>query len=85
MAIEEGGEARTIYLCQQCYNAKVGAAGQTAFEVVVKEAHRGRLWKVMGNEQFLCGMCEYFTVERAGARTILADAAREKHEGMQGQ
>ena len=34
-----------------------------------------------GSEQFLR---EYFTLKRAGARKILADA-REKQEGMQGQ
>ena len=39
----------------------------------------------MGNEQFIRGMWEYFTLERAGARTIVADAAREKREGIQGQ
>ena len=48
------------------------------------KAHRGRTRKVMGNEQFLRGMW-YFALERAGARTIPADAAREDQEGIQGQ
>ena len=39
----------------------------------------------MGNEQFLSGMWEYFTLERGGARKILADASREQQEGIQGQ
>ena len=43
-----------------------------------KKAHRGTFWNVMGNEQFLRGMWEYFTLGRAGARTIPADAARGK-------
>ena len=30
-------------------------------------------------------MWEYFTLKRARARKILVDAAREKHEGKQGQ
>ena len=30
-------------------------------------------------------MREYLTLETAGARTILADVAREKQEGKQGQ
>ena len=40
-----------------------------------KKAHRGRIWKVVGNEQFLRGMQEHFTLERAWTRKILADAA----------
>ena len=39
----------------------------------------------MGTEQFIRGMRAYFTVERAEVRKILADASREKHEGIQGQ
>ena len=50
-----------------------------------KKAHRGRIWKVKGNERFLRGMWENFTLERAAAREILADAFREKQEGIQGQ
>ena len=50
-----------------------------------KKAHRGRIWTVMGNEQLLHGMWEYFTLERPDARKILADASREKQEGIQGQ
>ena len=30
-----------------------------------KKAHRGRIWKVTGNEQIVRGMCEYFTLKRA--------------------
>ena len=74
MVVEEGGEAHTINLCQQCYNEKVGAAGQTATEIVAlekvveKKAHRGRLWEVMGSEQFLRGMWDHFTLQMAGTR-----------------
>ena len=50
-----------------------------------KNAHRDRIWNVMGNEQLLRGMWEYFTVERAAARKILAEASRGKLEGIQGQ
>ena len=38
-----------------------------------------------GSEQFLCGMWEYFTLKRARARKILADAAQEKQQGKQSQ
>ena len=50
-----------------------------------QKAHRGRIWTMMGNEQLLCGMWDYFTLEREGARKILADAAWEQQEGIQGQ
>ena len=30
-------------------------------------------------------MWEYFTIKRARAKKVLADAAKEKHEGIQGQ
>ena len=39
----------------------------------------------MGNEQFVRGMWEYFTLKRAQAKKILEDAARERQEGIQGQ
>ena len=47
-----------------------------------KKAHPGRIWKVMGNEQLKRGMWEYFTLERAEVRKILADVSREKQEGI---
>ena len=46
--------------------------------VVEKKAHRERIWRFMGNEQFTRGMWEYFSQKRD-------DAAREKQEGIQGQ
>ena len=70
MVVEEGGEARTINLCQQCYNEKFVQQGKQPLDlwawqgVVEKEAPRGRLWKVSGSEQFL----EYSTLERATGR-----------------
>ena len=50
-----------------------------------KNAHRGRLWRIMGNEQFTRGMWEYFIRKRVEAKKIRDDAAREKQEGIQGQ
>ena len=81
MVIEEGGEARTTNLCQQCYNENLAQQGQQSLKlwqwriVVEKKAHRGRIWKVMGKEHFLRGMWEYFVLDRAEARKILAVAA----------
>ena len=62
MVIEEGGEARTINLCPVCCNEKLFQQGKQSLkskewrEVVERKAHRGRLWKIFGSEQFLLGM-----------------------------
>ena len=53
--------------------------------MVDKKARRGRLWKLFGSEHFPGGVWEYFTLKRAVAGKILADAAQEKQEGKQGQ
>ena len=90
MVVEEDGEAYTINLCQQCYNEQLVQVKPRLQvwqweRVVEKKAHRGRIWNVMGNEQFISGMWEYFTLERAEENMILEDASREKQEGIQGQ
>ena len=41
--------------------------------------------KVFGSGQLLLEIWEYFTLKRASARKIVADAAQEKQEGIQGQ
>ena len=75
--VEEGGEAHTINLCQQCYNEKLMQEGKQPLklwqwrEVVEKKAHCGRIWNVKGNEQFLRGMWEYFTLEGQKQETFL--------------
>ena len=43
-----------------------------------KKAHRGKMLKIMGNEQFIRGMCEYFTLRRAEAKKILEDAGKAR-------
>ena len=43
------------------------------------------MWKVMGNEQFIRGVWEYFTLKRAEVKKILDDGSRERQEGIQGQ
>ena len=55
VVVEEGGEAHTINLCQQCYNEQMVQQGKPRLTsrqwraVVEKKAQRGRSWKVMGN------------------------------------
>ena len=84
MVIEEGGEARTTNLRKRCCNQKLVQQGKQSLKsmewrgVVERKAHRGRLWKIFGIEQFLRGMREYSVLKRAGARKLLADAAQEK-------
>ena len=91
MVVEEGGETRTINLCKLCCNGKLVQQGNQPLklwewkEVVEKKAHRCRLWKVFGSEHFLRGRWDYFILKRAWARKILADAAQQKQEVIQGQ
>ena len=87
VVVEDGGEARTVNLCQQCCNERRVQQGEPRMNswqwraVVEKKAHRGRIWRIMGNEQFTRGMWEYLTLKRAEAKRIRDDAAREKQEG----
>ena len=53
--------------------------------MVEKKAHRLGYGRYLEVNNFLRGMRDYFTLERAGARKIPADAAQEKQEGKQGQ
>ena len=61
MVVEEGCEAHTINLCQKRYNEQLVQQGKLRLKLwywrgVVEKAHRGRLRKVFGSEQFLSGM-----------------------------
>ena len=53
VVVEEGGDAHTVNLCQQCYNEQVVQQGKPRLKswqwraVVERKAHRGRIWKVM--------------------------------------
>ena len=53
--------------------------------MVEQKAHRGRLWKMLGKDEFIQGMWEYFSLERATATQFLKDAEKEKWEGIQGE
>ena len=90
VVVEEGGEARTVNLCQQCYNERRVQQGELRLNswqwraVVEKKAHRGRIWRMMGHEQFTRGVWEYFTLKCAEARKFRDDGARERQEGTHG-
>ena len=47
--------------------------------------HRGRICTVVGNEQLIRGMREYFSLKRAEVKKIQEDASRERLEGIQVQ
>ena len=81
--VDDVEEANTVNLCQQCYNERLTAQGQAPLKswqwkaVVEQKAHRGRLWKMLGKDQFIQGMWEYFSLERAKAKKFLKDAEKE--------
>ena len=90
VVVEEGGEARTVNLCQQCYHERLmqGEPRLNSWQwraVVERKAHRGIILRIMGNEQFTRGMWEYFTLKRAAAKRIRDDAEREKREASCGK
>ena len=59
VVIQEGEESYTTNLRQHCYNKSLVARGDKPltrwqwYEFVEKKAHRGRLWKMMGKEQYV--------------------------------
>ena len=64
--IKEGEESYTTNLCQKCYNESLKTKGDEQstrwqwHEFVEKKAHRGRLCKMLGKEQYVREMWEYF-------------------------
>ena len=89
--VEDGEEPYTANLCQQCYNKKLMAKGSAPLTkwhwkaVVEKKAHRGRLWRMLGKDQYIQGMSEYFSFERVKSKKFMKEAEKEKQEGIQGQ
>ena len=55
------------------------------YEFVKKKAHRGRLWKMTGKEQYAREMWEYFWQERARVINVSMEAEEERQAGIQGQ
>ena len=89
--IKEGEESCTTNLCQKCYNGSLKAKGDEPLtkwqwhEFVEKKAHRGRLWKMMGKEQYVREMWEYFRRERDRGNRFRVEAEEGRQAGMQGQ
>ena len=91
IVVDDVKESYTVNLCQQYYNGRFRAQGQASLKswqwkaVVEKKAHRGRLWKMLGKDQFTQGMWECVSLERAKAKKFLKDDEKEKQEGEKGQ
>ena len=70
---------------------KIDAQGLAPLEnwqwkaVVEKKAHHGRLWRMLGKDQYVQGMWDHFSLERATAKKFRNDAEKEKQEGIQGR
>ena len=53
--------------------------------MVEQKAHRGRLWKMLGTDQFIQGMWKYSFFAGAKAKKFLKDVEKEEQERIQGQ
>ena len=59
VVVEDGKGSYTANLCQQCYNERLTAQGQVPLKnwqweaVVEKKARRGRLWRMLGKDQYI--------------------------------
>ena len=72
---KEGKKSYTTNLCQRWQWR----------QVVEKKAYRGRIWRMMGKEQYVRGMWEHFLQERARVRQFRERAEEEQQAGIQGQ
>ena len=91
VVIREGEESYTTNMCQKCYNESLRAKGEappTSWQwrqFAGQKAHRGRLWKMMGKEQHVRGMWEYFRRQRDTVNQFREQAEEETQAGIQGQ
>ena len=82
--MKEGEESYTANLCQKCYNETLKAKGEKPLtkwqwhEFVKKNAHRGRLWKMMGKEQHVREMWEYFLPRKSKSKKVSRGDRRRK-------
>ena len=89
--IQEGEESDTTNLRQKCYNESLKAKEDEPLtkwqwhEFVEKKAHRGRLWKMIGKEQYVREMWEYFCKERDKAKRFREQVEEEWQAGIRGQ
>ena len=76
VVIKEGEESYTTDMCQQCHNKSLVARGDKPltkwqwFEFVEKKAHRGRLWKMLGKDQYVREMWESYCRESLKSKNV---------------
>ena len=91
VVIKQGEESHTTNLCQQCHNESLVAKGDEPltkwrwYEFVEKRALRGRLWKMIGKEQYMREMWEYSCCERLRVKRFREEGGKEWQAGIQGQ
>ena len=84
--IKEGEESYTTNLCQQCNNKYMEATGDEPltnwqrYEFVGKKVHRGRLWKMMGKEQYIREMWEHFLPSKSKSKKSFERRLKKKGE-----
>ena len=84
-------ESYTTNLCQKCYNESLKAKEDEPLtkwqwhEFTEKKAHRGRLWKMMGKEQYIREMWNIYVQERARLKRFRFQAEEERQARIQGQ
>ena len=87
--IDDRVEVRTVNLWStynESLDTELAPLKNWQWEAVVeKKAHRGRPRRMLGIDQYVQGMWEYFSFERAKAKKFLKDAEKEQQEGIQGQ
>ena len=80
--MKEREESCTTNLCQQCYNKSLVARGEKPlkkwqwYEMVEQKAPRGRLWRMLGKDQYTREMCEYYCRERLRVKELREDAEK---------
>ena len=52
---------------------------------LVEKTHRGRYWKMMGKEQYIRELWEYYLRERSRVKKFREEAERERQAEIQGQ
>ena len=89
---KEGRRSHTRQMyASKCYNESLVGKGDKQltrwqwYELVEKKTHRGRFWKMMGKEQHIREMWEYFLRERSRVKKFREEAERERQAGIQGQ
>ena len=84
VVLNEGDEAYTTNLCQKCFNKHLQATGEKHLtnvqwrQVVERKAYRGRMWKMMGKEPYVCGDVGIFPPRKKQSKEVSRAGRRRK-------